>query len=242
MCEAILTGKDLHCYTVMLMFGANYDEAVAAKKTKTPTDEQALLVAMRQSAKAVGFGLIYGIGPGKLAGQLSDELKRPVSMDEAKQNIRKYFGAFPGVEAFIKSTHRYCHETEFVQTLMGRKRRLPQINARGGGSSGDEDGKGIVAEARRQSVNSIIQGTASDVAKAAMLRAEHDAELQSVGAELLMQIHDELIWEVDDDDAKVEVVKRRAKVIMESPFGDDFKLNVPLTTEAHDGYTWTDAK
>lgn len=241
MIEAIVTGKDLHCFTVSLMFGANYDDVYAAKKAKQPTQEQEMFLAMRQSAKAVGFGLIYGIGPVKLAGQLTDELKREVTKDEAQQDIRKYFNSFPGVESFIKSTHRYCHETEYVQTLMGRKRRLPQINAKGGGGSGDDDAKGIVAEARRQSVNSIIQGTASDVAKAAMLRAEHDPVIRDAGGRLLMQIHDELIWEVPDHPENIETVKRRAKEIMEHPFGD-FELQVPLTTEAHDGYTWAESK
>jgi DNA polymerase-1 len=242
MCDAINGGMDLHCYTVSLMFGVPYEDVFAAKKAKNPTPEQELLLAMRQVAKAIGFGLIYGIGPLKLAMQLSEELKRTVTKEEAQLNINKYFGVFYGVQAFIKATHAYCHRTEYVQTLMGRKRRLPQINAKGSGGSGDDDGKGIVAEARRQSVNSIIQGTAADVAKAAMLRAEHDPVIKSVGGVLLMQIHDELIWEVDDVPELIETVKKRAKEIMEHPFGDDFALGVPLTTEAHQGYTWAESK
>jgi DNA polymerase-1 len=242
MVDAIQSGKDLHCYTVELMFGEKYEEVLAAKKAKDKaTPQQELLVLKRQSAKAVGFGLIYGIGPQKLAGQLTEELKREVSKEEAQQDIRKYFNAFPGVERFIKETHASCHQTEYVQTLLGRKRRLPQINAKGGGNN-DPDGKGLVAEARRQSVNSIIQGTASDVAKAAMLRAEHDPLLRSLGAMLLMQIHDELIFEVDDIPEVIKQVEDRVKVIMEHPFGDDFNLSVPLTTEAHHAYTWMDAK
>lgn len=240
MVEAIASGKDLHCVTVALMFGENYDEVYAAKKAKNPTPEQEILLMKRQSAKAVGFGLIYGIGPGKLSGQLTEELKRLVSKEEAANDIKRYFAAFPGVDGFIRATHQACHRTEFVQTLLGRKRRLPQINARGGTGS-DEDAKGTAAEARRQSVNSIIQGTASDVAKAAMLVAENDPVMQSVGAKLLMQIHDELIWEVDDHPEAIAIVKRRAKEIMEDPF-QGFKLNVPLTTEAHDGYTWAESK
>ncbi len=240
MVEAIATGKDLHCVTVSLMFGENYDDVIKAKKAKDPTPEQEILLMKRQSAKAVGFGLIYGIGPGKLATQLSEELKRIVTKEEAANDIKRYFAAFPGVEAFIKQTHAACHRSEFVQTLLGRKRRLPQINARGG-SAADEDAKGIVAEARRQSVNSIIQGTAADVAKAAMLVAENDETLKSLGAELLLQVHDELIFEVDDIPEVIEAVKKRVTEIMENPFMG-FKLNVPLTTEAHDGYTWTEAK
>jgi DNA polymerase-1 len=244
MVEAIATGKDLHCVTVALMFGEDYDAVMAAKKadkTKSCTPEQEILLMKRQSAKAVGFGLIYGIGPLKLAFQLSEELKREVTKEEAAMNIKKYFAAFPGVETFIKDTHRYCQATEFVQTFLGRKRRLPMINAKGGGGN-DEDGKGLVAEAKRQSVNSIIQGTASDVAKAAMIRAEWDEELKSIGAQLLMQIHDELIFEVDDVPHLVVATKKRVTHIMENPFGDAVRMNVPLTTEAHDGYTWTDAK
>lgn len=242
MCDAINTGKDLHCFTVSLMFGADYDEVFAAKKAKDPTAEQEILLAMRQSAKATGFGLIYGIGPLKLATQLTEELKRPVDKNEAAQSIQKYFGVFPGVKSFINDTHKFCHETEFVQTLMGRKRRLPQINAKGGGGSGDEDGKGIVAEARRQSVNSIIQGTASDVAKAAMLRVEYDPILRDLGAQMLLQIHDELIFEIDDRPEIVEAAGKRVKEIMEHPFGEGFELNVPLTVGGSSGYTWAEAK
>lgn len=240
MVDAINSGKDLHCVTVALMFGENYDEVYAAKKAKEPTAEQEILLMKRQSAKAVGFGLIYGIGPGKLAGQLTEELKRLVRKEEAQNDIKRYFAAFPGVDRFIKDTHQACHRSEFVQTLLGRKRRLPQINARGGAGA-DEDSKGVVAEARRQSVNSIIQGTASDVAKAAMLVAEHDPVLRDAGAKLLMQIHDELIWEVDDHPEAIAIVKKRAKEIMEDPF-QGYRLNVPLTTEAHDGYTWAESK
>lgn len=240
MMEAIASGKDLHCVTVALMFGENYDEVYAAKKAKNPTPEQEILLMKRQSAKAVGFGLIYGIGPMKLARQLTEELHRLVTKEEAQNDIKRYFAAFPGVDTFIKQTHQACHKTEYVQTLLGRKRRLPQINARGGSGS-DEDSKGIVAEARRQSVNSIIQGTASDIAKATMLMAEHDEVMKSIGAKLLMQIHDEFIWEVDDAPGPIAATKKRAKEIMENPFLN-FRLNVPLTTDANDGYTWTEAK
>lgn len=240
MIDAINSGKDLHCVTVELMYGENYDAVFAAKKSKAPTLEQEILLLKRQSAKATGFGLIYGVGGGKLAIQLTEELKRLVTKEEARNDIKRYFAAFPGVDRFIKDTHRACHRTEFVQTLLGRKRRLPQINARGG-SGEDEDANGIVSEAKRQSVNSIIQGTASDVAKAAMLRADNDPILKDVGAKLLMQIHDELIWEVDDHPEAIAIVKKRAKEIMEDPF-QGFKLKISLTTEAHDAYTWGEAK
>ncbi len=240
MIDAINSGKDLHCVTVELMFGESYDEVYAAKKAKTPTPVQEILLAKRVASKAVGFGILYGEGPGKLSAQLTEELKRLVTREEAANNIKRYFNSYLGVDQFIKNTHLNCHKTEFVQTLLGRKRRLPQINARGG-QSADEDAKGIVAEARRQSVNSIIQGSSSDIAKAAMLKVEHDEELKNIGAELLLQIHDELIIEVDDNPEAIALTKKRVKHIMENPF-DDFQLAVKLTTEAKSNYTWAHAK
>jgi DNA polymerase-1 len=240
MVDAINRGMDLHCYTVSLMFGEDYDEVFAAKKAKTPTDRQLVLQAMRQVAKAIGFGLIYGIGALKLAVQLSEELKREVTPEEAQLNIKKYFSGFQGVKAFIDDTHAQCKRTEFVQTILGVKRRLPQINARSGGSA-SENQKGIVAGAKRQSVNSIIQGTASNVAMAAMIRAEHDEILKALGAEMLLQVHDELIFSIIDEPERVARAKQRIKELMEDPF-DGWKFNVPMTTEAKSGYTWTECK
>lgn len=240
MLTAINSGKDLHCITVYRMYGVPYEEVFAAKKAKEPTYEQENLLLMRQSAKATGFGLIYGIGKNKLAVQLTEELKKPVTPDEAQALINKYFAAYPGVRQFIRGTHEYCKETEFVQTLVGRFRRLPGINSRGGKEDSD-DGKGTAAEARRQSVNSIIQGTAADIAKGAMLRVDSDPELKALGAILLLQIHDELIIEIPDDDEIADKVLARAKVLMEDPF-NGYKLAVPLTVGGSYGYCWSEAK
>ncbi len=245
MLDAIKSGKDLHCYTVSLMYGVSYDEVKAAKDAsdakQSLSPEQERLIELRQSAKATGFGLIYGIGAKKLATQLTEELKRYVSVDEARGLIDKYFAAFPGVRSFIKGTHLACQQSEFVQTLLGRFRRLPGINARGG-KDDDDEGKGTSAEAKRQSVNSIIQGTASDIAKAAMILADNDPELAALGAKLLLQIHDELIFECDDDPMIALAVKKRGKHLMENPFGEAFQLLVPLTAGGGDGYAWSEAK
>jgi len=255
MIGAIRSGKDLHCYTVALMYGENYEEVAEAKHCKekkmTLTDRQKHLLLLRQAAKNTGFGLIYGIGPMKLASQLVDakvfqpprnEAELKENIKKAKDLINKYFMAFPGAKAFIDGTHQRCMETEYVQTLMGRFRRLPGINAKGGGGVDGEDGGGIAAEARRQAVNTIIQGTAADIAKQAMIVSEYDPVLNSIGAKLLLQIHDELIFEVEDDPEKVNTCKKRVQDIMEHPFGPDFELSVRLTAAAGSGYTWVDAK
>lgn len=258
MIGAIRDGKDLHCYTVALMYGENYDEVYEAKEQKERdkkglTDRQKFLLLLRQAAKNTGFGLIYGIGPKKLSEQLVEakvegflpptcEADVKANIRRAKQLIDKYFAAFPGVKAFIDGTIERCTQTEYVQTLMGRFRRLPGINAKGGGGDNDDDGSGIAAMNKRQAVNTIVQGTAADVAKGAMLIAEYDPELNSLGARMLMQIHDELIFEVEDVPEKIEACKKRVQAIMEHPFGPNFELSVPLTAAAGSGYTWVDAK
>lgn len=247
MIGAINNGMDLHCYTVHLMFGQIYDMVVAAKKAKKPTPEQEPLLLMRQSAKAVGFGLIYGIGANKLGHQLTEELGRLVDRAEAKTLINKYFSAFPGVKRFIDETKAYCHRNEYVQTFLGRFRHLPEINAGGGkrafGQGDDEDqgNAGTAAMAERQAVNVIIQGTAADIAKTAMLIAENDARMRELDAQLLLQVHDELIWECPDEPEIIKGVEERAQQIMQVPFSP-YPFLVPLTCEAHHGYTWESAK
>jgi len=237
MLQAIWDGLDLHCFTVSLMYGYSYEEVIAAKKEKgVKTDRQKQIVDYRQAAKAIGFGLIYGIGPKTLGINLSSDLGRLITLQEAQQMIRKYFDIFQGVERFIRETHRDCKKTEFVRTIMGRKRRLPMINSKGGDSE-----KGIAAMAKRQAVNSIIQGSAADIAKAAMIRCEEDPELRQLGAELLLQIHDELIFEVPENIDVMNLVKKRVTNIMETPF-PGFELKVPIPTEGNFGYTWADAK
>lgn len=258
MIGAIEAGKDLHCYTVALMYGENYEEVYEAKVQKERdkkglTDRQKILLLLRQAAKNTGFGLIYGIGPMKLSAQLVDAgvFQAPTNDEELKENIRKakdlinkYFRAFPGAKRFIDETHKKCMETEFVQTLSGRFRRLPAINAKGGGGKENdyEDAGGISAEAKRQSVNTIIQGTAADIAKQAMIVAEHDPVLLSIGAKLLLQVHDELIVEVEDTPEKIAICKKRVQEIMEMPWGPNFHLSVRLTAASGSGYTWVDAK
>jgi DNA polymerase-1 len=243
MVQAILDGLDLHCYTVSLMYGVSYEEVLAAKKKKGDlTDREKMLLGYRQAAKATGFGLIYGIGPMKLGKDLSAELGRLIDLREAQNLIRMYFDIFQGVESFIKTTHRLCKQNEYVTTILGRKRRLPGINAQGGKDQDDDvNAKGVAAQAKRQSVNSIIQGTAAEIAKVCMIRSENDPDLRTLGVDLLLQIHDELIFELDDDVDVINLASKRIKDIMEDPF-PGYKISVPLPTDYHIGYTWAEAK
>jgi DNA polymerase-1 len=241
MIDAIKNGIDLHCLTVAEMYGIPYDDVIAAKKAdkdvksgkrKEPlTAREEELLFFRQAAKATGFGIIYGIGGPHLAANLTKELKRLVTQEEGIQLIHKWYGVFPGVKAYIDYTKDFLLKKGFVQTLVGRYRRFGDLR---GMSKMD------ASRAERQSVNSIIQGTASDIAKRAMLNAEADPELRSLGAQMLLQIHDELIFECPDRPEVVKAVKARVKFIMENPFSEP--LQVPLPAEVGSGYTWSTAK
>jgi len=226
MVDAIRDGMDLHCFTVSLMNNIPYDEAIAAKKADDPTEEQKELKRLRQAAKAIGFGLIYGAGALNIAGQLE------ISKTEAQEKITAYFRAFPGVAAFIDYTHERCRENEYVSTLLGRRRRLPQINNK------------IFMQrstAERESVNSIIQGTAADITKAAMINIEFDDWLCVNGVFMLNQIHDELVMEVPEENA--EAAMPRIIAHMERPLDpDEDPLIVPTPVDAKIVTCWADAK
>ena len=241
MINAIKTGTDLHCLTVAEMYGIPYDEVMAAKKAEkkvkegtraeplTPREEE--LLQLRQAAKATGFGIIYGIGGAHLAANLTKDLKRLVTEEEGFSLIRKWFGVFPGAKAYIDRTKDDLYRNDKVQTIVGRYRRFGNMK-----SMTKQDAK----RAERQAVNSIIQGTASDIAKSAMLQCEHDPELNAMGVVLLLQIHDELIFECPDDPEIIKKAKKRVEEIMCSPFVQE--LLVPIPAAAGAGHTWSSAK
>jgi DNA polymerase-1 len=226
MVSAIREGMDLHCYTVSVMNNVPYDEVFAAKKSKEPTEEQKELLRMRQHAKVIGFGLLYGAGASRTAAELD------ITKAEAEEKINAYFRAFPGVAAYIDYTHERCREIGFVTTLLGRRRRLPQINNKI---------FMLRSAAEREAVNSVIQGTAADITKAAMINIEFDDWLQDHGIRLLNQIHDELVMEVPAENA--ELVLPRITAHMERPFDpNEDPLIVPTPVDAKIVQRWADAK
>ena len=241
MINAIKNGIDLHCLTVAEMYGIPYDDVMAAKKAEKAFNEgkrkepltarETELLFYRQAAKATGFGIIYGIGGEHLAANLTQELKRLVTPEEGFQLIKKWFGVFPGVDLYIKAKKLALWHDGFVETLVGRFRRFGDLQGMA---------KRDFKQAERQAVNAIIQGTASDIAKAAMLRVEYDPELNALGNRLLLQIHDELLCECPVEN--VAAVKARIKFLMENPFGDGIQLSVPLPASAGSGHTWATAK
>ncbi|TXH10921.1 MAG: hypothetical protein E6R04_03905 [Spirochaetes bacterium] len=246
MIKAIWDGVDLHCLTVSEMHGIPYEEVIAAVKAEKKhkrgtlgrnlTPREIELLFMRQSAKATGFGIIYGIAGKRLSVSLTQAAKaahidKIVTEDEGYALIDKWFGVFPRVKEYIEETHDYMLKYGFVQTITGRYRRFGDVK---GMSFKDRN------RAERQGVNSIIQGSAADIAKVVMIHAENDEVLRNLNADLLLQVHDELIWECPDDPASLEAVKTRVKELMEAPFQE--ALLVPLPAEVGHGYSWATAK
>lgn len=259
MIDAINKGIDLHCLTVSEMHNIPYDEVIGAVKAeklqkknadkkeygelgRPLTEREEELLFMRQCAKATGFGIIYGIAGKRLAEGLTSASAeaakkagkteyKVVTEEEGYELIEKWFSVFPGVRAYIEYTHAAMHKSGHVQTITGRYRRFGDVK----GMSFKDKG-----QAERQSVNSIIQGSAADIAKVVMILAEQDEVLRELGASLLLQVHDELIWECPDDEETVKKVKERIKVLMENPFGTPLK--VPLPVEAGHGLSWAKAK
>ena len=249
MIDAILNGTDLHCFTVSEMEGIPYDEVYAAvkadKKSKKGvsvanpygdlgrelTLRELDLLLKRQNAKATGFGIIYGIGGPKLAAQLTRDTGKLITEQGGWDLIRKWLSVFQGVRDYIEFTKEQIGRVGQVQTILGRWRRF-----------GDTRGmsRRDAAQAERQGVNSIIQGTASDIAKMSMLSCEDDPELKALGVMMLLQIHDELVFEAADDPVIIDAAKKRIKHLMEHPLG--YELRVPLPVECGSGYTWASAK
>ncbi|MCC6858987.1 MAG: DNA polymerase I [Bryobacterales bacterium] len=204
--EAFRTGEDIHTRTASEVFGV-----------------PPLMVTreMRGNAKAVNFGIVYGISPFGLSMQLG------ISRAEAEKYIRSYFERYAGVRRFIDATLDEVRRTGKTVTLFGRERPIPDINSRNANARGF---------AERTAVNSPLQGTAADLIKLAMIRIDRLLCERSLRAAMLLQVHDELVFEVPPEE--VEEVARLVKREMEQVC----PLEIPLSTETGIGDNWRDAK
>jgi DNA polymerase-1 len=173
----------------------------------------------RNNAKAVNFGIVYGISSFGLAANLG------ISRKEADTYIKAYFERYSGVRRFIDETIARTRETGVARTLFGRERPIPDMNSR------NQNSRGF---AERTAVNSPIQGTAADLIKVAMLRI--DEALKGMQSKLLLQVHDELVLEAPEEElaAVKELVKREMEAV--------YDLRVPLVAEVGEGLNWRDAK
>uniref|UniRef100_UPI0040484DFA DNA polymerase I n=1 Tax=Yoonia sp. TaxID=2212373 RepID=UPI0040484DFA len=204
--QAFMDGVDIHAQTASEMFDVPLDEM-------TP--------AIRSQAKAINFGVIYGISGFGLARNLR------IPRAEAQGFIDRYFERFPGIRAYMDETVQFAKDNGFVQTLFGRRINTPQINAKGPHAG----------FAKRAAINAPIQGTAADVIRRAMIRMP-DA-IEGINAKMLLQVHDELIFEVAEDEAQALIDAARA--VMETASDPAVKLDVKLAVDAGQGKSWAEA-
>lgn len=204
--EAFLTGMDIHTKTAMDVFHVEREEV---------TD------LMRRSAKAVNFGIVYGISDYGLSQSLG------ITRKEAKDFIDRYLASYPQVKAYMENVVKEAKEKGYVQTLLARRRYLPELKSRNFNQR---------SFAERTAMNTPIQGTAADIIKRAMVQMSEALEETGLKANMLLQVHDELIFEVAPDD--VEPLKELVTEVMEQAL----ELDVPLQVDVSSGNSWFDAK
>ena len=204
--SAFLEGQDIHSRTAAEVYGVPLDEV-------TP--------AMRSSAKAVNFGIVYGISDFTLAKNIS------VTRAEARDFMERYFARYPGVKRFMDEAVRLGHERGYARTLLGRRRYLPELK------SGNYN---VRAFGERCAMNSPIQGTAADIIKLAMIRVFEALRAQKLRARLILQVHDELIVEAPEDEAE------RVRALLQECMEGVMRLSVPLRTDISVGRNWRECK
>ena len=178
----------------------------------------------RRRAKAINFGIIYGISGFGLARQLS------IPQGEARDYIKAYFERFPGIRAYMDEAKQFAKVNHYVETLFGRRIHIPQI---------EDKNQAVRAFAERQAINAPIQGSAADIIKRAMIRLPAVLRGENIDADMLLQVHDELIFEVPEDqtDKAVAAITR----IMEEAAAPVLSLKVPLVAEAGIADSWAEA-
>src|SRR6266850_478421 len=199
--EAFAAGEDIHRRTAAAVLGLPIQSVTAEQ---------------RKRAKAVNFGIVYGQTPFGLAQQLG------ISPDEASDFIARYFEQYRGVQNYIESCLSQARDTGVTHTLFGRIRQHPEINSRNGMRRG---------MAERTAINSPIQGTAADIIKIAMIRISEELRRRKLRTRMVLQVHDELIFEVPEDEL---AIRDTIRDLMQNVV----QLNVPLTVDVKQGKSW----
>ncbi len=207
--QAFRDGVDIHAMTASEMF----DVPV-----------QGMPADVRRRAKAINFGIIYGISAFGLANQLG------IEREEAGAYIKKYFERFPGIRAYMDETKDFCRRTGYVETLFGRKCHYPDIKA---------SNASVRAFNERAAINARLQGSAADIIRRAMVRMEGALSKHKLNAQMLLQVHDELVFEVPEDEvaATLPVVRQ----VMEDASHPAITLSVPLQVDARAAHNWDEA-
>ena len=206
MCRAFRSGEDFHTLTAARVFHV---------------EPQDVTPEMRRRAKAVNFGVVYGISPFSLSQDIG------VTVAEAKEYMERYFQTYTGVRAYMDRIVEQARADGYVETLMHRRRALPELKS---------SNHNLRAFGERVALNMPIQGTAADLMKLAMVRVERRLADEGLAAQLIMQVHDELIVECPEDEAA------RVQTLLEEEMSGVMTLAVPLPAEAHCGKNWLTAK
>ena len=207
--KAFQDGVDIHATTAAEMFGVPVKNMPAE---------------VRRRAKAINFGIIYGISAFGLAAQLG------IGPKEAGDYIKKYFERFPGIRDYMDETREFCREHGYVLTLFGRKCHYPDIKA---------SNPSIRSFNERAAINARLQGSAADIIRRAMIRIEPELKKDRLNARMLLQVHDELIFEVPKDE--VERTLPVVKSVMQSAPAPAVALHVPLQVDARAAGNWEEA-
>jgi DNA polymerase-1 len=207
--QAFRDGLDIHAMTASEMFGVPIKDMPGE---------------VRRRAKAINFGIIYGISAFGLANQLG------IAREEASAYIKKYFERFPGIRAYMDDTRDFCRKHGYVETLFGRKCHYPDIKA---------SNASVRSFNERAAINARLQGTAADIIRRAMIRMEEALAEKKLSAQMLLQVHDELIFEVPDDEvaATLPVVQH---TMQDAPF-PAVLLSLPLQVDARAANNWDEA-
>ncbi|KQT47938.1 DNA polymerase I [Methylobacterium sp. Leaf456] len=207
--EAFEQGLDIHAATASAMFGVPLDQMTGD---------------LRRRAKTINFGIIYGISAFGLADRLG------IGREEASTFIKQYFERFPGIRDYIDTTKRSCRDKGYVTTLFGRVCHYPQIRSNNPSER---------ASVERQAINAPIQGTAADIIRRAMTRMEDALTAKNLDVRMLLQVHDELVFEAHADEVE-RAIPVIARVMEEAP-APALTLSVPLVVEARAAGNWEEA-
>ncbi len=207
--QAFRDGLDIHALTASEMFGVPV---------------KGMPAEVRRRAKAINFGIIYGISAFGLANQLA------IAREEAAAYIKKYFERFPGIRAYMDDTKAFAKKNGYVLTLFGRKCHYPDIA---------HSNPSVRAFNERASINARLQGSAADIIRRAMIRMEPALAKKKLGAQMLLQVHDELVFEVAEEE--VEKTLPVIKHVMEDAPHPAVSLKVPLAVDAHAADNWEEA-
>ncbi len=203
--EAFRAGEDIHARTASEVFGVL---------------PGAVTTDMRRAAKVINFGIVYGMGPHRLARELA------IGVREAEEYITNYFRRYAGVDAYLESVRQQARDSGYVTTLLGRRRTLPGVSSRD---------RATAQAAERTAINTPVQGSAADVIKMAMVSIDERLRAENVGASMVLQVHDELVFEVGEPDLD------QVRGIVRHEMEQVYPLRVPLRVDVGAGRSWAQA-